>query len=439
MRLPCSTSGIKIIKTIKFDKVYILTGDLKTLSYADAIPVTNKETYSLYITNLPLIHISMDINKINNRKKIVGDFSFYNINKCIDTKMGIRHRGNLSLSFSKKSFDIEFWKNSTSKQPKDVKLQNMRSDDDWILDAMFNEPLRLRSYLATHLWTKINTLYYKSKEPEAKSGFDVSYVEVFQNNEYCGLYQLSEPVDKKQLKLKSSTENDINGELFKAESYKGGPDFTKAAETYNDAFRYWNGWRTEYPFIDYRSNFKNLFWFQNLVVKESDAVFSEKIAESLDLNNAVDYYLFVNLIRATDNLGKNYYLGKYDENEPCFIIPWDLDGTFGVIQDGKQINTTTDILTNGLFDRLIKLNPNDYKSKVKLRWQSLRSNEFSDKNLMSKIDAIYSKFTTEKVYEREQLVWQNKLTKVTNEEHYNYLSDWLKNRLLFLDSHFEKL
>ncbi|WP_366841162.1 CotH kinase family protein [Lacinutrix sp.] len=47
---------------------------------------------------------------------------------------------------SKKSFDLEFWADLVSKEKKDIKFKGMRSDDDWILDAMYNEPLRLRSY-----------------------------------------------------------------------------------------------------------------------------------------------------------------------------------------------------------------------------------------------------------------------------------------------------
>ncbi len=59
---------------------------------------------------------------------------------------------------------------------------------------------------------------------------------------------------------------------------------------------------------------------------------------------------------------------------------------------------------NGLFNRLLELNPNGYKEKVKARWMALRETYFSNETLMSKIDEIYTKFTEEKVYEREQLV-----------------------------------
>ena len=427
----------KKIESITFDKVYRLTEDVKQLSYDQAISLKNEKTYTLYLTQLPLIHISAG--KLNSRKKVSGKFSYYDAGKYKESIIGIRHRGNLSLTFEKKSFDLEFWKDSITKKTKDLKFGTMRSDDDWVLDAMYNEPLRLRSYLATNLWTKIHEPYYLSKAPSAKSGFDVIYVEVFKNEHYYGVYQLSESIDRKQLQLEKNEGNVIKGKLYKADSYEGGPSFKKAPETYENLFPHWNGWRTEYPFLDYESDFEDLFKLQNLVVKSNDATFLKTISQFLNIDNAIDYYLFVNLIRASDNLGKNYYLGKYDKSEPYFIIPWDLDGTFGVVRKGEQVNKTEDILSNGLFDRLMKLNPNDYKTRVKLRWKTLREHVFSNDNLISRIDEIYIKFNEEKLYEREQLVWQNTLTETSNEAHYTYLKKWLEDRLQFLDLYFNGL
>ncbi|ARV10534.1 spore coat protein CotH [Winogradskyella sp. PC-19] len=418
------------VSSITFDTVYVLENSTK-LSYNKSFSLKSDKSYKLYVTKLPIIHITMDNGKMNSRKKIAGKFSYYDSEQFFGSAMSIRHRGNLSLSFNKKSFDIELGK--------DVKFMHMRSDDDWILDAMYNEPLRLRSLVAANIWNTIHKPYYLNRERNAKSGFEVSYVEVFKNNTYYGLYQLSESVDRKQLQVKKNNGNIIKGRIYKAESYEGGPDFTKAPDKYENALPLWIGWQSEYPFLDYNSDFEDLFQFQQLVVNGSDEDFKTKISEAFVLGNAIDYFLFVNAIRATDNLGKNYYLAKYDKGEPYFIVPWDLDGTFGVIQDGKQIRTTNDILSNGLFKRLIELNPDDYKKNLKSRWDFLRKNIMSDKNLFSKINFAYVSLTEQKIYEREQLVWQNKLTKVSNETHYTYLETWLKNRLSYLDSYFKNL
>jgi len=427
------------ITNINFGETFKVNSTSKQLSYSENNVVNNGEDYALYISKMPLIHIKIDTLKINSDAKIAGHFTYFNNQQFIESTIGVRHRGNLSLGFPKKSYDLEFWTDTISKEKKDVKFKGMRSDDDWILDGMYNEPLRLRSHVATNLWTKIHKPYYAQKEPKAKSGFEVKYVEVFRNNKYFGIYQFSESIDRKQLKLKKSEGKTVNGELYKANSYHGGPDFTKAPENFKNIFPHWIGWRTEYPFIDYTSHFENLSRLQSLVVNGTDDVFIKNIANEIDINNAIDYYIFINTVRATDNLGKNYYLGKYDKTEPFFFIPWDLDGVMGIIQDGVPERITSDILGNGLFNRLIKLNPNNYNDKLKARWTALRVNEFSNEALLSKIDKVYTKFTKRKVYEREQFVWKNKLNEVSNEAHYNYLKTWLNERLITLDNYFNSL
>jgi hypothetical protein len=429
----------KKISSIQFDDNFKLKDASNHLSYTQGIGVENGEDYVLYISKIPLIHITIDTSAITSDAKIAGHFTYFNNGEFIESTMGVRHRGNLSLGFPKKSYDLEFWTDGKTKEKKDVKFKGMRSDDDWILDGMYNEPLRLRSFMATNLWTEIYKPYYLEKEPKAKSGFEVKYAEVFRNNEYFGIYQFSESVDRKQLKLKKNEGNTINGRLYKANSYNGGPDFSRSPSKYNNLFPHWNGWKTEYPFINYSSDFGDLSQFTNLVVNATNESFAKNIEKEVYIPNVIDYYLFVNTMRATDNLGKNYYLGKYNKEEPYFFVAWDLDGVLGIIQDGKRERITNSVLGNGLFNRLLEVNPNAYKAKVKARWIALRATAFSNEALQSKIDKIYTKFTEEKVYEREQLVWQNKLNEDSNLEHYNYLKLFLEDRLLFLDDHFKDL
>ena len=96
-------------------------------------------------------------------------------------------------------------------------------------------------------------------------------------------------------------------------------------------------------------------------------------------------------------------------------------------------------MTNGLLKRLLDTNTDDYKSKVKQRWETLRLKEFSNKNLFKRIDKIYTEFTKNIIYEREDLVWTNKLNKKSRVEHYEHLKWWLEKRLIFLDNYFNNL
>ncbi len=423
------------ITGFRFGKAFKVLDSISLLSYSKTYKIARKgKVYSLYITDLPLVKMKVK-GPINENAKVLGRYEYFDTDNYIKSSVGIEFRGNLSLTYPKKTYDLEFWADSIKDKSRDIKFKNLRDDDDWILDGLYNEPLRIRSFMATTLWTAIHEPGYQSAEPEAKSGIDAIFVEVFKNKRYQGLHTLSESVDRKLLNLKRNDDGIIKGELFKASSYDGAPAFTKAPK-FNNLFPHWGGFEMVFPIVDYESHWGNLAQFVDLVVNGTDTEFERLISEKIDMANSIDYFLFVNLLRATDNLGKNYYLARYDKDGPYFFVPWDLDGVMGIIQDGKRIATTNDILSNGLFNRLLKVNPEEYKSKLKSRWVTLRQSEFSSENLLGTIRMLFSQLRTRKLYEREYLIWSGKRSV---EEDYEYLELWLKNRLTFLDAHFEGL
>ena len=420
---------------IKFNEDFTFMSAETPISYTEKSNLKyNNETYSLYITKLPVINI-ITKDSIKDEIKIPGNFTYFNNDTLINSLIGVELRGNISLSFPKKNYDIETWADTVSKKSIDVKFKGLRNDDDWILDGLYNEPLRIRSVFSSKLWEDIHKPYYAIKEPKARSIVKMKYVEVFKNDNYLGVYALMESTDRKLLKLKKNNDSDILGELFKATSYEGGPSFTKAPE-FKNIFPHWAGFEMRYPIIDYNSYWENIYAFVNLVVNGSDTEFTKAIAQNINLENVIDYYIFVNLLRATDNLGKNYYLGKYDKEEPYFFIPWDLDGVMGSNPEGKRAPKTNDIFSNNLFDRLIEVNPNGYKEKLKSRWEALRKSEFATKALLDKIDNMYYKFSENKIYEREQLIWNYTYS---IEEQHSYLKEWMKDRVTYLDTYFKEL
>jgi len=419
--------------SISFDNTVKIAIGASQLSYSVPLHFLYlDDPYTLYITRFPVINMVVE-DQLKDNLKIPGRFSYFHKDNYLKSVIGIEYRGNLSLSFPKKSYDLEFWTDSINRETRDVKFKGLLVDDDLILDGLYNEPLRLRSFMATKLWKDIHKPYYLESEPKAESGFDVIYVEVFINQKYEGIYALSESVSRKLLHLKRNEDRKIRGELFKAASYEGAPGFIKAPD-YNNVFPHWGGFEMEYPIVDYRSHWENLFKLVDLVVNGDDIEFAKQITKEINIDNAVDYYLFVNLLRATDNLGKNYYLAKYDEGEPYFFVPWDLDGVMGIIQDGKRIATTDDMLNNGLYNRLLKLSRERFRDKLKQRWNTLRKTEFSNDNLFGTIERIYKQMNSEKIYERENIIWPLETDK---SDHYEYLKDWLNNRLIFLDQHYE--
>lgn len=388
----------------------------------------NGETYSLFITKSPILAIQVR-DSLTKHPKVLGHFRYFDADTTFTSAIGMDLRGNLSLTYPKKSFNIEFYTDSLSKGKKDVQLKKLREDDDLILDGLYNEPLLLRAYTSQKLWKEIHTPHYASEEKKARATVDGFYVDLFVNDEYRGVYLVSEKINRSLLKLKKMKEVTVRGELFKAGYYHPGTSF-KEAPDFKNSLPTWAGWEMEYPYEDYNAHYDNLHKAITFVTTSTDAEFEQQLPYYFEVANLVDYFLFVNLIRATDNLGKNFYLAKYKADTPYFIVPWDMDGVMGTIQAGKRIPTTDDILSNNLFDRM--QNNAALKQKMNQRWANLRANAFTEEALVSRITETYTELLDEKKYDRDLLAWD----KSHEEEHLTYMLAWLKNRITYLDTFF---
>lgn len=407
-----------------------------SLEYSHSYLVKNinsTDQYTLYFTQLPIVSINTE-NTIINEPKVHANLVYSDSLQTITSDIGIELRGGFSQSYPKKTYDLEFWEDEFGNIKKDVKFGELRNDDDWILDALYNEPLRLRAYTASKLWLQMHTPYYLNEEPDAKAGADLIYVEIFINGNYNGIYNLSEQVDRKQLKIKKFN-GSIRGELYKGTSWGTANTFVEAP-TYNNNLPTWGGYEIKHPDEDDIIDWNNLYLFTDFVINTSESDFYNTIWSKFNEENFIDYFLFVNLIRATDNTGKNIYLAKYKKNEPYFYTPWDLDGCFGTNWEGINKNTTDDILTNGFINRIINENPNNTFTKTANKWFAYRENIFQTDTLKNTIKKQYNFFKNNKIYERESLVYANYSF---DNQSLEYTLNWLENRLDFLDIYFGDL
>lgn len=404
-----------------------------SLDYSNSYSISNSiNQYTIYFTELPIITIQSD-SMIMDEPKVLGAFTYADEDQVVVSNIGIEIRGGLSQTFPKKTYDLEFWEDEIGEDTQNVQFKNLRDDDDWILDAIYNEPLRIRSHISHKLWLDMHTLYYQDEEPEAKSGADVEFVEIFINGNYNGLYNLSEQVDRKQLKLKKlNDEGEIRGELYKGDKDDASTLF-ESLIPFDNTIPEWGGHELKHPDEDDVINWENLFNFTDFVINSSDADFNGGIWDEFNKDNYSDHFIFLNLLSAQDNTGKNIFLAKYNTDEPYFYVPWDLDGVFGTDFRGDNRNRTEDILTNGFIDRVIDLNPGDYNACVSNRWSELRSSLLQTQNLISLFEDEYAYLDNNKLYERESLVYPNYDFSQTD---LDYLLTWLEERLCFLDMYF---
>jgi spore coat protein CotH len=440
-----NTQGSKGKDVIYLNEFYEIKPSIANIQTGIAYPITNTQgdTYTLYFTQLPLIFL-IATDKIADEPKVPAIFTMVESNSnTITSNIGIEIRGGATqIMFSKKSYKIVFREDASQQSNKDVSLLGMRSDDDWDLQAMANEPLRMNEKTSFDIWRKINTLYYQSSENNAINSCRMKYAELFLNGEYQGVYCVSEPVDRKQLKLKKQDEKQgIRGELYKSNGW--GPTIFTSCPAYNNNSLWWvnndgYGYECLYP-NEVNPDWKSLYDFVYFVMYSSDTNFYPQYSTYFNIDNAIDYFIFINFSRAEDNKGNNLFVAKYDKNEPYFYVPWDVDATFGNGWEGVKRNITDDIMSNGFYNRLLKdYSDNGFRQRLKTKWEQLRNDWLTVPGLMNLFSENYDYLLRNGVYEREEITWKEKDNYRFDSQYMAYMQEWITERLKFLDNEFNK-
>ncbi|QJD80168.1 CotH kinase family protein [Spirosoma rhododendri] len=430
-KLPTATNTQPLSVTL--DQVYTFPDSVTTLKRGVFYPVDrNGVTYSLMFTALPMLNIQTRGKDIVNTPAIMTKLTIADTTGSTRLKWSqVNIRGAYTSTLPKKPYKVVFYTDSTGRITKDTALFGMREDSEWLLLAMYNEPLRVNNATSHALWLKMYKLYYASQETDAVPGIRTRYVDVFLNGVYNGIYLLTEPMDRKQLKLKkTNTNGSVRGELYKSVNWTDATLFTGVPSLDGANRDTWAGYELKYP--NDTTFWSNLYGLTDFVVNSNSDQFKSKLSTRWQTDNLIDYFLFLNLIRAADNRGKNLYIARYKENEPYIYIPWDLDGTFGYMWAGNRDETTTDILSNGLYDKLLGLNPGSFQERAKTRWFALRKGVFDAGALKSSLTANVQRLTNEGAYRREGRIWPT--PNVTDET--SYATGWIDRRLSYLDGYF---
>ena len=424
--------------------------DLGVVNVTESLPVQfidcdgSELDYQIIFTRLPIIQINTNEQQINNTPKIAThfqlndpDFLAHGLSKReFSSIAGVELRGGSALAHPKKAFAVELWSDDIPNEKNDFSLLGMRADDDWILDAMYIDKAKMRNRVSTDIWLDFHQLHYQNLEPKAKSGTHGKFVEVFLNDNYRGLYAFTERVDRKLLKLQKFENENEHGLLYKSVSWENGVVWFQNYFDFDPSSGYWQGWEQKHPDIES----EGIFWeplagFTQFVVESSDDDFTNQISDKLHLDNAVDYFIFLNLIRGDDNTGKNVFMTKYNQSDQFFMLPWDMDGTWGRYWDGSTTLPSI-ILSNNLFDRLIENYVDNFKTKLKERWTTGRNNIFTIDNIMSYFENYADAMEETKVFERDNIRWGFNNTLA---EELNYTRGWVESRLNFLDNYFDTL
>lgn len=351
----------------------------------------------------------------------------------------------------KRNYKIKTLNENGKKQ--EISLLGMREDNNWILDAGQVDLFRLRNRIATEIWNQFASKpYYANEEPKAKSGVAGKVVEVILNNEYRGIYSLTETMDRKELKLGKYDDKSqvFHGQLWKVSSWDKST-FWDIEKDYDNSQETWHAFETKYPDIEdvNPTDYSPLYEAIDFVANSNDDTFKKEVRDYFDIPVLIDYQIFLEVLKPIDNCGKNMYWGIYDvaQNKKLTLAIWDLDASVG--QDWhcstplhpNYVSPDTELGIKeafNLYTRLSTLNVDNYNQKVADRYHELRKTYFSEENLISKYQNYYDMLVKSGAASREENKWSedsdigNYPLNFKNE--IDYIKNWITHRLNYLDT-----
>ena len=325
----------------------------------------------------------------------------------------IRGRGNSTWIFPKKPYQIKFdHKESILGIPKDKK---------WILLANYSDKTMLRNEVAFDL-SRLSNLNWT---PESR------FVELFINNEYLGIYQITQKIEE--------TSNRVN---LKKNGYLLVIDQPGRLNPDNIFFKTKNHlFKIKEPKLDFRDN--KYFIIKNFIELAENVLFSNNFKDPLhgyskyfDVDSFVDWYLINEITMNSDSKFVTSVFMNYVPGGKLKMGPiWDYDISLGNINYNKYTKNPNGFYIKNApwFSRLFE-DPR-FVAKVKSRFNYF----YNKRDLLQEhinLNFLYLNQSQERNFHKWPIlgkyIWPNNVYFSTYEEEVSYLKEWLDKRLEWL-------
>ena len=349
---------------------------------------------------------------------------------------------------NKRNYRIKFV-NEEDSTKENHRFFGLRNDNCWILDAGQMDFLRVRNRVSTDLWLDMaRRPWYSDTLPNARNGSRGQMVEVMLNGEYRGIYNMCEPIDRKQMKLKRYDEEnrEFHGELWMAYTWTRTVTMSNPAKRSSKVF--WDGFELKYPDYDeiHRANWttlENAVWFAKRA-DESLSLRTDSMGYYFDVPVMQDYFIFITALQALDNESKNIFYACHDiaDHPRLTMAPWDLDICLGQSYSPK-VARDEKVAPERPLDWVFHLpmitmwHTMDYHNEVVYRYRELRETVLNTDSLVNRYRSAIENLEECGAAAREEGRWSedSDLAGKTLDlsEEMDYVEDWIRRRMAYLD------
>lgn len=386
-------------------------------------PSTKLIPFDFESYGLPVLEFEGDVSKMNASKNEVDLTYKYGDRAGSCT---LKWQGSSSVAYPKKNYTVKFDSKFEAKE-------GWGEQKKYCLKANYIDFSHSRNIGCAKLWSEV----VKSRTPAnetlnalvnggAIDGFPICLVI---NGEYQGIYTFNIPKDGWMFGMGDGTHEAI----LCADNVADVCSF-KALATLDGDFE-----------VEYATDEDDTEWIKTSVNRliqaciDSDGTdLDTTIAQYLDWESAIDYYIFCVLSNHYDGVIKNYLLVTYDGTK-WFFSAYDMDSTFGLETNGSKFRTATgdfNVAYLAWRHRVFGL-INKYKTdELKARYNELVNGVLSE-------EAVIETFTNfagsipKALFDEEVKIWSTLPS--TSVNNVSQIIDFNRRRRAYIDPQIEKL
>lgn len=416
--------------------IMVLSNDVKASVeyFKDSTGIINSiqnEEVERYADGLPVLYLSGDDILMTKDNAVEMQYAFgKRVGSCT-----LKWQGSSSITFPKKNFTIKF-------DNKFEIVAGWGSEKKYCIKANYIDHSHVRNVGCAKLWgqivrnrisknlgdASINSRIETLPNCGAIDGFPIVIV---LNGKFEGLYTFNIPKDAWMFGMGDNSTEAILCADYPASN---GTRFQGEANLKND-FE-----------VEYAPNEDETDWIKtsvnrliNACVDSDGTDLDTTISQYVDLDSAIDYYIFVAVVHGMDMMHKNYILATYDGIK-WFFSGYDMDSVFGLYVDGKYYEPANTVSTSFVgfsgTHKLMTLIRSYKKDVLKARYQELRETVLSEDNIVT----TFTNFVTQipkNIYDMERKRWSTLPS--TETSNIQQIADFCRRRMMYLDKQIESL
>lgn len=326
-------------------------------SHSFSVWIATQDSYTIckiVFTGLPVV--VLDTQEKAGMQYIQGAIHVWNpMDEEIGTISCKKGDAEIKCSQSMETYTVKFM-NKEGNEHRKLSVLDMGKYDAWKLYEVSKQDMTyIRSMLAYLVWNRINV--------GERLDRPCRYAEVIINGEYSGLYLLAPRIDENYLDLEE------NGKVVSIDMRRDGTgESATTGATENTGAK-----RVVAP----ENNVGNIYE-----------------AEAFRFDNLVEYFLFLEMTYAFENVANDFYVAWDEEQGQTFLLPGKIEYSFGIFPNRLQYMTwraQERMLTPELVDLAAKegvAEDGDLEQRMGERYRELRKETISDDALFKLVDEL---------------------------------------------------